>query len=67
MCYSTSTQQKSLPLGGDLGEAYHQKIAFAGDFLFFLHKNLRSSKKYCNFAPILYEISKPWVYLMKIK
>ena len=28
----------------------HQKIAHRGDFLFFLHKNLRSSKKKCTFA-----------------
>ena len=50
MCYSTSTQQKSLPLGGDLGEAYHQKIAYRADFLIFLHKNLYNSNKCCIFA-----------------
>jgi hypothetical protein len=48
--YSTSTQQKSLPLGGDLGEAYHQKLAHRGDFLFFLRKNLLGSKKKRNFV-----------------
>ena len=43
--------QKSLPLGGDLGEAYHQKLAHRGDFLFFLHKNLYNSNKCCTFVP----------------